>query len=238
MDEQTTTVQQDDSGAQGALPEDKKQDTAALEANEQKNSQTQGDENKSLPEVDDKLKSFAQGLGIEDVSSLNERELKLLKVAKDNQAEFQRNAQKASQLEKTVLDGTQEAIAEAKTNGTADAGQIALAEIASLKLQNAVNGFFSENPDAKAHEEDMVSLVENRPELKALVREGALTLTDLYAMAVGSNPNTVNDAKAQGGQQALQQLANKQTATAVHGAATTSAMAPAKGDPLMELWSK
>lgn len=237
MTEQTTTVEQtEDAGAATALPADDQQDTAALAANEQ--SQTQGDASASLPEVDDKLQSFAKGLGIEDVSALSEREMKLLKVAKDNQAEYQRNAQKASELEKTLTTGTQQAIADAQETGDVDSVQLVMAEVAALKLQNTVNNFFSSNPEAKQHEQAMVKLVTDRPEIGQLVRQGALSVADLHTMVRGSDTTVVDEAKTQGATEALQQLANKQLATAVPGAATTSAVSPQKGDPLMELWAK
>lgn len=237
MDEQTTTAEQtNDAGAQGALPADGQQNAAALAAQEQNNGQSQGDATASLPD-DDKLKSFAKGLGIEDISNLSERESKLLKIAKDNQAEFQRNAQKASELEKTISSGTQQAIAEATASGTVDPVDIALARVAALELQTSVNGFFGSNPEAKQHEQAMVKLVTDRPEIGQLVRQGALSVSDLYSMARGSDSNAVNEAKTQGAQEALQQLANKQTAAAVPGAATTSAVTPKEGDRLMNLWS-
>ena len=161
-------------------------------------------------------------------------------------AEMYRNAEKAmhqstakaSELEKTVLGGTKQAIDEAAANGTADTAEIALARVAALELQNTVNGFWAENPDAKQHEQAMVALVNERPEIGQLVRQGALSISDLHAMVKGSNPATETEAKTQGAQEALQQLANKQTAAAVPGAATTSAMTPPTGDRLMDLWSK
>ncbi|HJQ07989.1 MAG TPA: hypothetical protein VJ836_00745 [Candidatus Saccharimonadales bacterium] len=222
MDEQPITPDEEvKTGAEDALPEESDDDGAALEAPEQKN-QPQGDDKKSVPEVDDKLQSFAKGLGIEDLSSLSERELKLLKVAKDNQAEYQRNAQKASELEKTLKKDNQQEIDDATASGEVDPGKLALAEIASLKLQNSVNTFFTNNPDAKKHEADMVKLVSERPEVGQLVRQGALSVSDLYALVRGTSSSLGEETKAEGAKEALQQLANKQIAKAVPGSATTS----------------
>lgn len=226
MTEQTTTEDEPilPDGAEEALPSQDQDDSAALAAQEQNNSQSQGEEEASLPEQvnDDKLKSFAKGLGIEDVSELSDRELKLLKVAKDNQAEFQRNAQKASELEKSLTKSNAQAIAEATTNGEIDTAELALARVAALELQTAVNSFFNSNPDAKQHEQAMVKLVADRPEVGLLVRQGALSVADLYSMARGGDQSIVTEAEAKGGQKALQQLANKQIAKAVTGSATTS----------------
>jgi hypothetical protein len=236
MDEQPITPDEEvKTGAKEALPENTETDGAALPANEQEQSQTQGDEETSVPAVDDKLTSFAKGLGIEDVSALSERELKLLKVAKDNQAEFQRQAQKASELEKTLSTSARQDIDAATESGEVDAAQLALAEVAALKLQNSVSNFFLTNPDAKQHEQEMVKLITDRPQLGAMVKQGALSIPDLYAMVRGSDPTVVAEAKAQGGKQALQQLANKQLAKAVPGSATTASLSTQeKKDPFLE----
>lgn len=234
MDEPITSDEEVVTGAGEALPEESQESEAALVAQEQEEGQPQTGDEESVPQVDDKLQSFAKGLGIEDVSSLSDRELKLLKVAKDNQAEYQRNAQKASELEKTISKGTRDAIDSAAANGE-DPVNIALAEIASLKLQTSVNGFFSNNPEAKEHEQEMVKLVTDRPEIGQLVRQGALSVSDLYAMVKGLDGSAVEEAETKGAKKALQQLANKQLAKAVPGSATTSALSPSeKKDPFLE----
>jgi hypothetical protein len=227
MTEQTTTEDEPilPDGAEEALPSQDKDDAAALAAKEQKESQPQGEEKASLPEQvdDEKLKSFAKGVGIEDISDLSERELKLLKVAKDNQAEYQRNAQKASELEKTLTKSNAQAIADATNNGEVDTAELALARVAALELQTSVNTFFTSNPEARQHEQAMVKLVADRPEVGLLVRQGALSVSDLYSMVRGGDQSLVTEAKTKGAQEALQQLANKQVAKAVPGSATTSA---------------
>jgi hypothetical protein len=224
MTEQTTTDEPIlPDGAEEALPAEDQEESAALAAKEPENSQTQGDEETSVPEVDDdKLKSFAKGLGIEDVTSLSERERKLLKVAKDNQAEFQRKAQEASELERTLTKSNAQAIADATNSGEVDTAELALARVAALELQTSVNSFFGSNPDARQHEQEMVKLITDRPQVGLLVRQGALSVADLYSMVRGSDTKVVEEAESKGAQKALQQLANKQTAKAVPGGATTS----------------
>jgi hypothetical protein len=210
-----------DTGAEQALPEETNDDGAALATQEQKD-QPQGDADASVPEADDKLKSFAKGLGIEDISDLSERESKLLKVAKDNQAEFQRKAQESSELKKAVSSDAQQAITDAVNEGTVDDAQLALAQVAALKLENSVDKFFNNNPDAKQYEAAMVKEISDRPEIGSLVLQGQLSVNDLYAMVRGGDKKIVQEAKTQGGKEALQQLANKQIAKAVPGSATTS----------------
>lgn len=240
MTEQTTTEDEPilPDGDDTSLPSKDQDDSAALAAKEQKNDQPEGEEEKeaSLPDKpdDDKLRSFAKGLGIEDMSELSERELKLLKVAKDNQAEYQRNAQKASELEKSLTKSNAEAIADATTHGEIDTAELALARVAALELQTSVNSFFNSNPDAKEHEQAMVKLVTDRPEVGLLVRQGALSVPDLYALARGGDQSIVAEAEAKGGKQALQQLANKQVAKAVPGSATTSSYSSDKKDAFSE----
>lgn len=227
MEEQTTTATQPvDEGAQ-AQPNEQveaagsQQEPVAAEA--------------TKPEVSDNLE-WLKSKGIDPSSQ----------EAVEAIAEKWRNAEREmhnklqskpkDKLEETVSGDTQQQIADAEASGQYDAGQIALARVQAMELAQSVNSFWATNPDAKQHEAEMVSLINERPEVGNAVRSGVLSIGDLYAMVRGSG-QSLQQAQAQGGQQALQQLANKQTATAVQGAATTSAMSPAKGDPILDLWA-
>jgi hypothetical protein len=235
MDEQPITPDNVvDTGAEDALPVETNDNGAALAAQEQKDSQPQGGEETPVPDAEDKLKSFAKGVGIEDITDLSERELKLLKVAKDNQAEFQRKAQESSELKKTVSGDAQQAIADAVNDGTVDDAQLALAQVAAMRLESSVDKFFNSNPDAKPYEAEMVRTITDRPEIGVLVRQGSLSVNDLYAMVRGGDQKIVQEAKTQGGKEALQQLANKQIAKAVPGSATTSSFSSTKKDAFSE----
>ncbi len=225
MDETTTTPSADESVVQ-TQPNEQTQEVA-----EQPQKPT-AEESNDLPKPsnDDNLE-WLKNKGIDPTSP--EAVTAIAEKWREAERGMHAKTQKASELERNISNANQQQITEAAANGT-DAAELALARVAALEVQNSVNNFFLNNPDAKQHEEAMVKIISERPEIGYMVRTGNLGIQDLYAMTVGSNIDSI---KAQGGQQALQQLANKQTATAVQGAATTSALTPQKGDRLMDLWA-
>lgn len=226
MDETTTTPAVDE-GAQ-AQPNEQ---TSEVAVEPQEPTATESSNDLPKPSTDDNL-AWLQNKGIDPTSP--EAIAAIADKWRTAEREMHQKTEQASRLEKTISTANQQEIANASASGQVDAAEIALARVAALEVQNSVNSFFNSNPDAKQHEADMVKIISERPVVGQMVRSGALGIDDLYAMTVGKNIDTV---KAQGGQQALQQLANKQTAAAVPGAATTSAVTPEKGDRLMNLWT-
>jgi hypothetical protein len=215
MTEQTTTDEPIlPDGAEEALPSEDQEDSAALAAKEPENSQTQGDEETSVPEVDDdKLKAWAGSKGI-DLDSPSA--IKAAKIAMDSQAEFQRKAQKASELEKSIV-GSSEKVT-GQPAAADDIGRLQ-STVNNLLIKDQVNTFFSRDDVDKSMRPKMAGMVKSDPNLGALVEQGYLSLERLYDMARGADSERV---RAEGAQKALQQLANKQTAKAVPGGATTS----------------
>lgn len=182
------------------------------------------------PSQDDNL-AWLKNKGIEDPTSPD-----AIAAIADKWRTAEREMHKKteeSKLNKTITTENQQVIADASAAG-ANPADIALARVQALEVQTSVNSFFMSNPEAKQHEEEMVKIISERPQVGQMVRSGALGIDDLYAMTVGRNPDGI---KAQGGQQALQQLANKQTAAAVPGVATTGALSTKKADPIMEVWA-
>jgi hypothetical protein len=208
MEENTTTEEVvQETGAETALPVENKTESAEQSTTEEPSESATGESEDSLPSIDEKLTNFAKAQGIEDVSELSERELRLLKVARDNQAEFQRNRQKASELEKVIDQGITE---EAETVGLSDDDRL---DIVRIKTKLSVREFFDNNPDAKPFEQAMIQELQNKPHL-------AGDLESLYANAVVKSGNL----KSEGKKEALQSLAHKQTAAVPKGNAVTSAM--------------
>lgn len=220
----TTVAPADDTGADApilpdedaALPSDTQADSTAETTASEQEQTSSGDEKKSLPdEIDDKLKRFAKGQGIDDVSELSPREMSLLKSAYDNKAEQDRARQKASQLEKSLV--------ATPSGASADAADPDLRErLDRIEMTQNVNTFFAENPDAKALEEKMANIVTERPEIGQLVKSGYLSVSDLYDLARGSDTSRDEQLKADGGREALKKVASKQQAKAVPGHATSS----------------
>ena len=209
MEETTTTAEViQDTGAETALPV---QDTNAADATTT-TTESPAEGAKALPEVDEKLQSFAKGQGIEDISELSERELKLLKVARDNQAEFQRKSQKASELEKTFHEASDQVAEQTAANTGVDSA--VLKRLQALEVNKAVSDFFSSHPEAKDYEQKMVEVYQQKPYL-------GVDLEALYATALVQSGG-MNAVKSQGKKEALSSLAQKQQATAPIGNATNS----------------
>lgn len=221
MEETTTTVDATvDTGAQEALPAQVENTADATTTT----TDSPAEGASALPEVDEKLQSFAKGQGIDDISELSERELKLLKVARDNQAEFQRKSQKASELEKTFIQASNEIAEQTATNTGAD--PVLLKRLQNLEVSKAVSDFFGLHPEAKQYEQEMVKVFQQKPYL-------GVDLEALYATTL-VQAGGIDAVKSQGKKEVLSNLAQKQQATAPIGNAVNSGISP-KEKPFNEL---
>jgi len=215
-DETTTVDQPQDAGEQDALPANENTDAAdntQQVSDDTTNQPTEGG-NEPVPEgekkVEDKLASFAKGQGIENVSELSEREQKLLKVAYDNNAEFQRTRQKATELEKSVTTQSDE-YAEQVAEQTGKDPEL-LKRLARVEVKETVRDFFDSNPQAKEIEKDLIAELKQRPHL-------VNDLEALYAVTKSRNEGKI---KSEGAQEALNKLAQNQQAAVPTGNATNS----------------
>lgn len=181
----------------------------------------------SAPAVDDKLQKYAksQGLELDSPSAI-----KAAQIAMKNQSEATRNYQRSSELEKTVTSASdQYAVAEAQQTGQ---DPELLKTVRALQVQNAVRDFWDtplpngERPD-KGMEQAMISELQAKPYL-------AGDLESLYATAVFKNGTNVDSVKSQGKREALEALAQTQTAAVPRGNATNPSMTPSK-KPFNEL---
>lgn len=105
----------------------------------------------------------------------------------------------------------------------------------NLSMTGRVNDFFGSHPEAKALESEMAKIVTDNPVIGELVKGGHMAVEALHDMARGRNIDAI---KQQGGKEALEQLADKQQAKAVSGAATTKAVNTAKDDPFLAGFDK
>lgn len=223
-DETTTSTQPVDEGAQEALPEQQEQQEA--DSSETSQSTNEGADN-ALPETDDKLKSFAKGQGIEDLSELSDREQKLLKVAYDNNANFQRNRQKASQLEKNLTTASDE-YAEQVAEQTGQDPQL-LQRLQRVEVKETVRDFFDRNPEAREREADMIEVLRERPHL----------VSDLDAAYAVLQTRNIDQVKSEGKKEALKSLASNQQAAVPKGnavnqtATSSSAITPDNVDDMV-----
>jgi hypothetical protein len=182
-------------------------------------------EDKPEPSQDENL-AWLQNKGIDPQSP--EALAKVAEMYRNAEKTMHQSTAKASELEKTLT--TQDPAA-----APADSIVTELAaEVQRMKLQQNVNSFWSENPDAKAYEAKMTDIVTSRPDIGTLVRDGYLSLGDLYSLARGGDSNKDAELKAAGGKEALEKVAEKQQAKAVPGVATSSALSDGtKVDPFL-----
>lgn len=223
----TTGTAAVDTGAQEALPVEQTDKPAATEEQSQQETAQEGDKSStgeqtsSLPDEDDKLKSFAKGQGIDDVSQLTQREKSLLKSAYDSQAEFSRKRAGAK-----LRESMDEQVDEYAEKQAAQTGQDpdVLKRLAATEVKLTVRDFFDANPDARDYEQTMVDELKTRPHL-------AGDLEALYAVARSKNPDLL---KSAGGRKALETLASKQQAAAVNGSAINPAPPSKNNDPFLK----
>lgn len=218
MEEKTTTEAPVETGAQEALPVEAEQATAETPVeSEQKQELESGAE--ALPEKDDQLQKFAQSHGLElDSPSA----IKAAKMAMDNQAEYQRNRQKASELEKSLSTKSDE-VAEQVAETTGQDPEL-LKRLQRVEVKEAVRDFWGTTigetlPD-KSLEPKMIEILGQKPHL-------AGDLEALYAEAVLKSGN-LNAVKSQGKREALESLAHKQQAAVPTGNATNPGIPKAK----------
>lgn len=220
-DDTTTTEQAVGTGAQ-ALPVEQTEQVADSSDSQVSESTNEGADETALPEQDDKLANFAKGQGIEDVTELTERERKLLKMAHDNNAEFQRNRQKATELEKTMSTMSDES-AEQVAQATGRDPEL-LKEVQGLKTKQAINDFWGDNPDARAHQAEIAETVTSM----------GLYGTPEALLSAAWNKVRADGSRSQGKREALQSLAHKQQAAVPRGNATTPVATP-KEKPAAEM---
>lgn len=169
--------------------------------------------NDPLPNVDEKLANFAKANGIEDVSELSERELKILKVARDNQVEKRQELANEAALEKATKIESQDLPV------TATPEQQENVRLRNLEMRLEASAWIRNNPEKARYEGAMGKILVDDPNKRLMLADGYLNYDDLYAMAKGSTDDSAT-VKSQGAQDALRSLAAKQQAAAPAGNAT------------------
>lgn len=220
MDDKTITdAPAPDTGADTALPDESQEQVPAgtdetsdqSVPEEQETTADAGEEESSVPAPEDKLKKYADSHGIElDSPSA----IKAAQIAMNNQAEFQRTRQKASKLEKSMVDQSDE-YSEAVAAQTGQDPEL-LKRVNRMEVREAKRDFFDEHPNAAAYEEQIKeSIVDS-----GISGSPQAVLKAAWAMVQADNPEALRSA---GAKQALENLASKQRAAAPTGSAVTSA---------------
>lgn len=212
MEEKTTTEVPVETGAE-ALPEQTEK-TEAVEQTTETQEQPESGAEKALPDNDEQLKKFAQSHGLElDSPSA----IKAAKMAMDNQAEFQRNRQKATELEKTMSTMSDES-AQQVAEATGQDPEV-LKRLQRMEVKDSIRDFWDQNPEARKYEKEMAKIATE----SGLYGSADAILKAAYAIAVANNQGAV---KSQGKREALESLAHKQQAAVPTGSATNPGVTP------------
>lgn len=177
---------------------------------------------------DDGLAKFAKAQGIEDVSELSERELRLLKVARDNQKTARKNGSKKDkeELTQTVNDlhDPAKAVDEQEDDYVNEIRQTRM-EMAQIKANQRLNDFYRENPDAEDYAEEMKQALVN--EVKTYGEDAGRVLSQNLprllreARALRGDGHDAEAAREAGRREEREELRRKQEASADSASAST-----------------
>lgn len=109
-------------------------------------------------------------------------------------------------------------------------------QVQELKLKDMARDFVDRHPDVKDDLGGMSEYLQTNKDIQTLTEAGILTLDQVHAMYMNS-PAQADKLREQGGQAALQKLANKQRASAVQGNASSQGTKSA-GNSIAELESR
>lgn len=163
--------------------------------------QAPASETVEAPEEDVKTWAEKKGLPLDDP-------VKLATMYRDAEKKMHQATEKAKELETAT-------VAQAPIEYTGNPQVDSLAEqVNTLLIKNNVQDFFSNHPEARGFEPKMAEIVTQRPHLQN-------DLDALYALA-RTDPSRETDLIAQGGREALTNLAQKQSAIPPGADATNS----------------
>lgn len=207
MEEQTTTepVAEETQASEETQPE--QQQSEAVEQASEPESDDSGDTASETADDDSDLEEWAasnKGISLE-----TENEKKLAKMYRDAEKNMHQTTEKASELEKTLTE-------EAQGSYSEDTVQQLQTQVQYMQLQNSIRDFkerYSVDPQTEA---EMAKELKEKPYLWNDL-EAAYGKAQLKAMDQKSD-----NLKKEGGQEALQKLAQKQKTAAPQGNAVDS----------------
>lgn len=167
----------------------------------------------SAPEVDDKLKKYAESQGI-DLDSPSA--IKAAKIALASQSEATRNYQRSRELESTMgemSDASAQQVAQATGQDPA-----LIQRLQRMEVKESIRDFFDAKPEARKYEAEMSKIATEA----GLYGSPEAILKASYAMALANDTSSVDTARSQGKEETLRSLAHKQQAAVPTGNATTS----------------
>lgn len=149
--------------------------------------------------------------------------IKALQVARETERQYHANQQQASELRKQLETNVQPSTDDSEAYGYTDPAIMAKLDL--LESRQAVNDFYSSNPDAKALDTEMATLVQSKPYL-------AQDLEALYTLAKAAKyDGDLKAAETRGRNEAKAQLAREGSASITSGNSTVATPTSPKLSP-------
>lgn len=206
-DTTTTDAPVQDTGADDAQPV--QTDQAEAEQTQDTTTQSASGEGESQTNIED-LSKWASAKGLE-INADNPNEVKLAQMQREAERKMHETTSQASELRNAVN-------REIEVEAAGLVGDEAvMAEIQQLKINQQINDFYSQNPDARKYDQAMAQLVNENPQLAAGGLEALYAVAKTREMQAGGEQQL----KQQGGQEALKELASKQKVAAPQANATS-----------------
>jgi len=222
MDEQQTTTDAttQDTGAEvTAQPEEQHAEAVTTTESEPTQTETQATAEEA---AQSDYAAWLEKKGIDPTDP--EALAKVAQMAQNSEKAMHTKAQTAAELKKQL-----EASPSAQLDTDNTLVQELFGEVTAIKRSQAIDSFKSEVGLTPDDEQKMVTYLSEHPEKGQLVNAGYLSLSELHALSVGTKVDP-KQLKQAGGREALQQLQNKQMASALPGNATTTAYSAPQTD--------
>lgn len=173
------------------LEQDSEQNSAVehqgTDSSESEDSDSSSSESKDGSSDEDKgLAKFAKSQGIDDLSDLSEREIKLLKVAQDNVREKRKQLEEDANQRK-VEDEIKDLHLPEENDGTED---VLAKRLARLEVKEVTDKFWQSNADDRKYESEMAKL---------LLQEKQEYGPEAARLLAGNLPRLLREAKASAG---------------------------------------
>lgn len=229
MEETTTDAVVQETGADYAQPEEQPAEavqTPDSEPQQQDESEDTGEPAQPDNSSDDDISDYLSKKGID--LSTPEGQAALAKSYREAEKALSRKAQEASELRKSLVD---QPVTVESDNPLV---QSLAEEVVTMKRQQNIDQFVSEVNLSADQEAKLAEYISTSGKAE-LINGGYLTLKEAYQLSGVGNVDP-SQYKKQGSQEALQQLANKQRATAPKGNASNNTLPQGLNKSNVESW--
>lgn len=203
----------DDQGRAIEEPQPEQAESAKAESTPEDNSQATTNDDEPA-QADNSTVEWLKKKGVDPNSP--EAIEKVAEMARNAEKAMHEKAQKARELEKSTEIKAEEIPVDATPQ------DIDNVRVRNIEMRQELNDWRLNNPDKRDYEETMTKVLNEDPAIKAMVREGYMSIDKLYAMAKGLDPDREATVKSQTKRETLEELAQKQQAAVPQGNAVAS----------------